>query len=409
MRRALLAAALSGLLAGPAAADPLTLDVARTRATAEALEVSLARWDAVAATGTLQRSVGAALPSIAGFVAGSAGAGFTSFGFERPTAAQVGVGVTGRFVIVDPSTWAAATAARRTWEGREATVGWVRVEARRRATSLFATARAEQRVAEALEKAALDAGEEAAAMAALVEAGLRPAADAERGRAQQLDFAARASEARGRAVAACAALQELMNVDIDGRCTIEALPVAPAPAEGPDEHPAIRAARAAVAASTASRSATLAGLLPTVAVDGTAAHYTVPGRVGGFGWGIGFSVDIPLRIVREGRGELTEAAAAKGRAERSLEGRRRELRAAAVSADAQWEAARAAVAARRGSLSAADAALRLVQERYRTGLTPVTDLLDARAARADAAVGLHRAEATLWAALAAVEAARGVE
>ena len=118
---------------------------------------------------------------------------------------------------------------------------------------------------------------------------------------------------------------------------------------------------------------------------------------------------MPGTALGEGVGELREADAARGKAEEQLEGRRRELKAARVSAQARWEAARSVLEARRSGLAAADAALLLVQERYRAGLTSITDLLDARAARTDAAVGLSRADATVWTALAAVEAARGVE
>jgi len=398
------------LAAGSAtAAEPIRLDEARTRAQERSLDVALARWDAASAQGAAARWTGAALPSIAGFVSGSTGAGFTSFGFERPVAAQVGGGVTGSVVLVDPSTWAAATAARRTVEGREATVRWTRVEARRRATELVAAARSEQSVAIALAGAARDSAREASAVGALVDAGLRPAADAARVRAQELDFTARAREASGRAVAACAALQDLMADPIDGECLVEELPRDPIPEDGQAEHPALAAARAAVGAAEASRASTIASQLPTVSLDGSAAHYTVPGRAGGFGWGAGFRIAVPLRVAGEGVGELRAADAARGKAEEQLEGRRRELEAARVSAQARWEAAHSVLEARRSGLDAADAALLLVQERYRAGLTSITDLLDARAARTDAAVGLSRADATLWTALAAVEAARGVE
>jgi outer membrane protein TolC len=392
------------LLAVPA--EAITLEEARSRAQERSLEVALARWDVEAARGTATKWTGAALPSIAGFAGGSTGAGFTSFGFERPVAAQIGAGVTARVMLVDPSTWAAATAARETVAGREATVIWARLNARRRATELVARALVESRVAEALAGAATDAGEEAAVVRALVDAGLRPGADAQRVRAQELDFTARSREAEGRAISACAALQNLMGVAIDGQCEIADLPPDPAPETSDREHPALVAARAAVGAAEASRTGTIAAQLPTLAADGGATHYTVPGA-GGFGWSAGLTVAIPLRP--EGVGEIKEADASRGRAVEQLRGQRRALDAARVGAEAEWSAARAAVEARRGSLEAADAALTLVRQRYRAGLTSVTDLLDARAARTDSAVGLLRAEAGLWSALAAVEAARGVD
>lgn len=395
------------LCAGPAAAAPISLEDARARAQERSLDVALARWDVAAADGEAARWTGRALPSVAAFVSGTTGSGFTSFGFERPVASQIGAGVSGRFLLVDPSTWAAATAARRSVEGREATVDWTRIEARREATEFLARVVSELRVAEALARAAQDSGAEADAVTALVDAGLRPSADAARVRAQELDFVARAAEARGRAVAACSALQDRIGDEVTGTCEVTDLPLNPEPQEGAGEHPALTAARSAVDVSKASRSSTVAGLLPTVAVDGNVAHYTVPGRVGGLGWGVGFTVDIPVRIA-ELIGEVQVADAAEGRAEESLSGQTRALDATRVSAEGAWKAARSAVNARRGSLDAADAALRLVQERYRTGLSAVTDLLDTRSSRTDAAVGLRRAEASLWSALAALEAARGV-
>lgn len=399
------------LAVGPAAGGeepPLSLDEARRLATTRALEVSLARWDAEAARGTFAQWTGAALPAITGFFDLSTGAGRTASGFDRPVATQWGLGLRGSVGLVDPATWAAAAAARRTQRGQEATVDWARARARERATALFSLVGTEHRVARALDSAQQDAAADADAVAAFVDAGLRPSSDRDRTRAEAMDLAARAIEARGRAVAACAALQDLLALGVDGACELGDLPESPSPSESTGEHPALRASAEALAAAKASRVSALAAQLPTLSADGTVGAYGSPDEAPGVGWSAGGSVDVPLRVLTEGRGELISARAAEERAEDQLAGQRRSLDAARIGAEAEWQAAVASRGARRGSLDAADAALRMIQERYRAGLDDVSALLDARRARVDAEVGLLRAEARLWSALATVEAARGV-
>src|SRR5690606_29519476 len=105
------------------------------------------------------------------------GAGLTSFGFERPVATQVGVGVSGRWALVAPGAWAAADAARHTVRGTDALLAWTRVTARRDATLAVAelwSAEAEQA---AWQAAADDAARADEAVQSLVSSGLRPAAD----------------------------------------------------------------------------------------------------------------------------------------------------------------------------------------------------------------------------------------
>ncbi len=388
---------------------PLSLADARARAQRSALQVALARWDREAARGEVARWTGAALPSVAGFVDLTTGAGLTPSGFRRPTASLFVAGVSGSVRLFDPATWAAAAAARRTLRGEEETVGWARARARQQATDLFVTVALEQQVAAALEDARESAEQDAGAVRELVAAGLRPPSDAARTRADAMDLGARAIEARGRMVAACAGLQDLMAVAIDGECTLAPLPADPVPAEASGPHPALVAAEEAVAAARAAQFSAVGAQLPTVQAQGQVAHYEIPGGQGGLGWGVGVGVDVPLRGVTEGRGEVMGAAARAGSAEESLEGQERSLRAARIAAEAEFEAATAAVLAREGAVEAAAAALLLVQERYRAGLADVSGLLDARRAGIDAEVGLLRARARRWSALAAVEAAAGVQ
>ena len=128
-RLALLAVVILVATAAPATAgegSPLDLDEARRLAADRALEVSLARWDAEGARGAFAQWTGAALPSITGFFDVSTGAGRTAFGFDRPVATQWGLGVSASLGLVDPATWAAAVAARRSQRGQEATVAWAR-------------------------------------------------------------------------------------------------------------------------------------------------------------------------------------------------------------------------------------------------------------------------------------------
>lgn len=394
------------LLPGLVAAEPLSLDEARARVERDALTVALARWDREAARADVARWTGAALPTIAGFVDMNAGAGLTPAGFPRPVATQAGVGVRGSVRLLDPSTWAAAAAARRSLRGQEATVDWSRVQAREQATALFAMVVAEQAVASALEEARWSAEEDATAVAELVRAGLRPPSDGSRTEAQVLDLQARAAQAGGAARAACAALQDLMATEVDGMCALAPLPDS-RPAEGPSVHPALVSAQEAVRAARASKLSAVGAQLPVVEATGQAALWSIPGG-GGPGWAIGLGVDLPLRIINEGRGEVMAANAATSRASESLAGQERALNAARVAAEAQLQSADAAVVARVGGVDAAVAALRMVQERYRAGLADVSALLDARRAEVDARVALERARAARWAALAAVESARGV-
>ncbi|MCO4768975.1 MAG: TolC family protein [Deltaproteobacteria bacterium] len=387
--------------------DVMGIDEARARVERHALTVALARWDREAAQADVARWTGAALPSIAGFVSLSVGAGLTPFGFPRPVASQAGVGVSGSVRLLDVSTWAAAASARRSLRGQEATVGWARVQAREQATQLYAVVVGEQAVARALEEARSSAEEDARAVDELVAAGLRPSADAARTRSEVLDLRARSIEARGRATAACAALQDLMAVEVNGRCVLQPL-LEIEPGEGPLTHPALVAAAEAVAAAQAAQVSAIGAQLPVVEASGQVAAYAIESG-GGPGWSAGLDVNVPLRILNEGRGEVMAATAARGRADTALAGQRRALDAARVGAEARFEAARVSVVAREGSVEAAAAALKLVQERYRAGLSNVSALLDARRAEVDARVGLARSRAARWAALASVESARGVQ
>jgi outer membrane protein TolC len=81
---------------------------------------------------------------------------------------------------------------------------------------------------------------------------------------------------------------------------------------------------------------------------------------------------------------------------------------ALATAEARYEAALVGLTAREQARAAAAAGLTLLEQRYDNGLAPLTDWIDARRQRDAAAVALAQARGELGAALAQLEAARGV-
>lgn len=403
----LLAATLIALAPGEAAA-PLNLEGARAVAVERAAAVEEATWQAEAADGVADSALQGALPSVSAFGSVSTGAGLTSFGIERQVSTQIGLGFTGSWRILSPEAWAASRSARRTAEGREALLTWARVSARRDATAAYAEALAAQATAAALAEAEADARRALTAVTSLVEAGLRPPADVDRARADALSLAARAAEARGRSATACANLEVLLTLPVDGRCQLA--PVAwaepqPAPA---GEHPALVASRAAVGAAQASGREAWARHLPDAGVSATAAEYILPGVGAGFGWSTTFDLQVPLTLITGGMGDVRASRYGVAVADSRLREQARSLELSLITAQATWDAAQAALTARQGALEAAESAWRQLDQRYAAGLVGITDWLSARQARVEAQVALIAAQAALGVALAELEAARGV-
>ncbi|MCB9741167.1 MAG: TolC family protein [Alphaproteobacteria bacterium] len=396
---------ITGILS---AAWALDLDEAREAAVRQSLDVERAAAQAEAARADAGVAVSSTLPSVAGFATANTGAGYTSFGFPRPVKSQYGVGLQASWTVVDPAAWTAAAAARRSAEGQEAMAEWAMVQARREATVLYTATRSAQAEREAWGRAVEDAQEATRATASLVDAGMRPASDLAQLRAAEAIARSRLADAEGRAAARCAELMGLLREPATGPCSLEPtldLEAAPRPDRA---HPALRAASAAQLASRAGLRSTMLSYGPSVDLSATAAQYLVTGGEPGPGWSAGVSLSVPLVASGMGVQAWKGADAELREATLALEAQERDLEVAQLSAQAQLDAARASLAAQRAASEAADEALRQVDERYRAGLTGVTEWLDARRVRDDAAAGLAQAEAALGAAVAELEAATGV-
>lgn len=386
-------------------AHALTLEEARAIAEDRAFSVEQALAMADASHADAGVVLASSLPSVVVFADASTGAGFTSFGFERPVRSQFGVGVQGRWTVVAPSSWAAASAARQLAEGQRAMAEWTRVEARRQATVGYALALASARELELRLAAEADALRAEDAVKSMVDAGLRTPAELARVHAEAAAARANRVAAEGEARARCAELQGLLRQDITGNCTLEA-PIW-AESENTEDHPALVAAAAALGAAEASTTSAWLGLAPTVEVQGTAAEY-LAGEAGGPGWSASVGADLPVfsggSAVRAGQAARSREDAAR----LALDEQRLALQVAETAAALRLASAKEALAARQDAYTAADAALARVDELYRAGLVGVTDWLAARGARDAAAIALAGAEADLGVAVAELDAARGV-
>lgn len=389
-------------------AAPLTLEAAREVAVSQAIAVEQAAAAADRAQATAKGVRAGALPSVTAEAGASFGSGFTAFGFPRPVQQQYSVGVGAAWSVVAPSTWGAAAAARRTAEGTVAMAEWARLEARRQATTAFTAALAAEHEAAAWERSSTAASRISEVVQELVGRGLRPPAEAARARADAAAAHAERATARAAAAARCAELLALLR-RLDGpTAQCELVPPAPqVPREAPPAHPALTAAALALDAATSTRAGAVGGFLPTLDLDAGAAWYRADDG-GGPGWSAGADLAVPIFASGLRAAELDAADAALVEARLTLEGERLRLLAALAAAEVRHSAAQEALQAREEAVTAAQAAQELVQARYQTGVDDLTTLLQARQAWEQAAVARARAEAELGAALAALEAARGV-
>ena len=405
MRARAAIAALGLLVGGPAWA--LDLEAARRQVTAQAISVEQARARRDAAQARAWVATADNLPRVVGFVSGSTGAGFTAFGFPRPVQRQLGAGVRGTWALLSPADWGGAAAARQSAVGQAAVLDWAIVEARRAATAGYTAALAARDVAEALAQARDDASRAEQAVAAQVAAGLRPPADAARAKAERAaldaDHAAAAWQQRAR----CAELQALLRASPTAPCALTTGPL-PTPRDGPAAHPALRAAEATLAAARGDVAAVTGAIAPRLDASGTTAWYATDGSGGGLGWSAGLDLTVPLVASGAGARARGAAQADASVAALALEDQERALRVALATAEARFEAAQVGLAAREQARAAAAAGLTLLEQRYDNGLAPLTDWIDARRQRDAAAVALAQARGELGAALAQLEAARGV-
>lgn len=389
------------------AAFALDLDTARERATAQALGVERAQAAAVEARGDTIAAIEAAMPAIEAFANASTGAGQTAFGFPRPIAAQFGLGARLGWTALDPAAWATATGARQVATAARATEAWARVDARASATAGYASAWATQQERAVLAQLAEDAERLAAVVSERVSAGLAPTVDAQRLTAEVATATARHADADARSVRSCAALQSLIGDPIDGECELEP-PIWPTPGEGPRLHPALDALGALLDAAASGHRASAWALGPVLSVDGSVAHYIVPGTGSGPGWSLGAEASIPLLNAGGSWGGLTAARARVRDAEAAVEEQRRALAAVQIAAARRHAAATTALGARTMAVEASNAARLASEELYLAGVHDLTDLLAARATWAEARVAEAAAHAERGAALAELESARGV-
>lgn len=383
------------------------LDVVRAQAVSQALDVLAAEARRAEAAGSRLGAVEQALPSVEAFAQITTGQGLTAFGFERPVAAQIGLGVQGTWRVIDVAAWLRASAAGRAVRQAEATLDWARVDARREATARYAIARGALDEVDALRAGAEEAEALAAQVIARVDAGLAPSVDAARATSDAAIARARVAEAEGRVAAACASLQALVGDEVTGACAPEPVTWGDA-GQGAGLHPSLAAFEAALSAARGTAGAAGAALGPVVTASGTAAHYILPGDdVQGFGWNAGATLTVPLPGASS-VGARHAASARTEAAEVALEAQRRALTAQRVVAERQLQAAQAALAAREAALEAATEARDRAVSLYDVGRVAITDVLDARRAWADAVQQRALAHAAVGVALADVEAARGV-
>ncbi len=397
------------LAQAPTTGQPLRLEQVRKEATARSLEVEAAVARAEAARGDVITSWSGHLPQVAGFATGSIGSGRTSTGFDRPTGTQVGIGLSGSWTVIDPSSWLAAAAARRTARGQEAMAAWTRVQARRTATQVFASVLAAQESVQALSQALEDAREGAESTEQLVRAGIRPAVEGARARADAAAVEARLRAAEGARASACAQLLGLVRQPPTAQCSVVPPQIdTTEPDRTDDEHPALVAAREALRSAESARSGAWLERAPTVDATGTAATWSSDGGDYVPGWSAGLTVELPLVTGGAIAGGIKADRALAEAAEAELAMQKRDLTVARVGAEARLAAARTGLAAQLAAHDAATAAFELTDERYRAGLDPLQSWLDARRDRDTAAVALAEARRELLSALAEVESARGI-
>ncbi len=387
-------------------AHGVELDEVRLRAREVAVEVARAEAEAQRRRGLTWQASSGALPQVSLFATASTGQGLTSFGFDRPVRLQAGVGVNGSWTLVAPGSWAGAVAARHSTRGAEALLDWARVQARRDGTVAVAELWAAQQERLAWQRAEDDARNALVGVQELVTAGLRPPADRARSEAVVAQLQAERVAAEGRLVGRCARLQALLRDEVSGQCTDVVVPELVV-TEASGAHPALVAAEEALAAARSSHTSVVMGRVPTVAATGTAAHYLADDR-DGFGWSAGVQATLPVLSGGAGAGAMVSASAARDDAALALEAQQLDLSAALVEAEAAHDAARADLDALTRAEAAASEALDLVDARYRQGLEGLEAWLAARRSRDEAAAALARGRGAHLAALAELEAVRGV-
>jgi len=389
-----------------ASAWALDLEEARAIATSRAIMVERADAEADAAAAAAGAAVWGVLPSVTATADLGRFGGFTAIGIERPATTQVSAGANARLVLVDPSVWLAAASARTSARGADAMAAWARVDARAEVTRLYAAAVVAAEVTRVLQGSAADAERGDDAVLARVDAGLLPAADGSRARAEAALLRADVARAEADEVAACASLAALLRLELDCAGGVALASLASGPiAAATGRHPALDAAEEAARAAAESRAAASWALAPSVSASADVAEYVASGGSGP-GWSVGVGATLP--ILGPGWAESRQAGSAADVARLGVEEQERGLRVALVSAEADLVAAERVIEALDVAVAASADAWSRVDALFEAGLVDVNAWIDARRARDEAAVARARATEERWAAVAATEAARGV-
>ena len=150
--------------------------------------------------------------------------------------------------------------------------------------------------------------------------------------------------------------------------------------------------------------------LPAIALFGNVGHYgqDAPFGEGGANWTLGIGLRWNLFPGLAGVGAVKKAKAEHQAALARYEAAERQAEVEAQSARRMIDAATEGVAVSEAAYSEAQEALEQARLRYRTGTSPITELLDVQAAATQATLSLHSARRNLYVALAALDFAYGV-
>jgi len=153
-----------------------------------------------------------------------------------------------------------------------------------------------------------------------------------------------------------------------------------------------------------------ASQLPAIAAFGSLAHHgrSAPFGEGSGDWTVGIGVSWPILRGLAGPGTVAAAKAEHQAARARLEAAERQARLEAEQAADMLQAAREQVAVAAAAEADAQVALDQARLRYRTGASPITELLDVQAAATAATLTHLAARHDLFVAAAALDLAYGV-
>jgi len=153
-----------------------------------------------------------------------------------------------------------------------------------------------------------------------------------------------------------------------------------------------------------------ASQLPSVFAFGSLAHHSdaSPWGRGSGDWTVGIGVRWNLFRGLAGPGDVSRAKALRDAARSRADAAARQAQVEVSSAVRLWQTAAAQLAVASQARAEAQATLDQAQLRYRTGVSPITELLDVQSAATNADLNLLAARHDLLVAAAAVEFAYGV-